>query len=91
MSTFKTIAKALHFKKMDKVNLTTESVDHRRLTVDEIKEHITEEFEKAKDVKDVAKKTKEMPWEDSEIENEVNWIKALNLKEYFNKYFKPIK
>ena len=80
---FKTIAKSLAFGKLSEVELPTKRVDNRRLTVDEIKEYIQEEFGKIEDVKKV--KAKELPkgWGDSEILNHINWIKSLNLKEYF--------
>ena len=81
---FKTIATSLAFGKLDEVEFPTKRVDNRRLTVDEIKEYIKEEFGKVKDAKKV--KAKELPkgWGDAEILNHINFIKALNLKEYFN-------
>ena len=82
---FKTIAKSLAFGKLSEVELPTKRVDNRRLTVDEIKEHIQEEFGKIKDVKKV--KAKELPkgWGDAELSKEIDWIKTLDLKEYFDK------
>jgi hypothetical protein len=83
MSTFKTIAKGLYSGKMKNIELPTERVDHRRLTVDEIKECIKEEFGKAKEAS--KEKTQEKNWGDAEIAKEIQWIKALDLKEFFEK------
>ena len=84
-NTYKTIAKSLVFEKLKDVEFPTSRVNLRRLTVDEIKSHIKEEFEKAKDLSKV--KAKELPkgWGDSDLENEIDFIKALNIKEYFKK------
>lgn len=79
MSTFKIIADALHSGKLDKIELPTESVDHRRLTVDEIKEHIIEEAKKAKTKKDMKMDNKHLG--DAEIASQIEWIKSLDLKE----------
>ena len=60
-----------------------EELNSRRLTIDELKQYIKEEFGKVKDVEDVEAKVK--PWGDAEIENEIDWIKKLNLKEFLDK------
>ena len=41
-----------------------------------------EEFEKAKDVEDVEVQ-QDKDWADSDIENYIEWIKALDIKEVF--------
>jgi len=81
---FKTIAKSLVAGKLKDVELPTSRVNHRRLTVDEIKDHIQEEFGKAKSTTEV--KAKEMKgWGDAEIAKEIEWVKALDLKEFFER------
>lgn len=53
----------------------------RRLSLEEIKKIVKEEFEDVKDVADV--KAVEDNWSDAELEKEVNWSKELDLKEFF--------
>lgn len=84
-NTYKTIAKSLVFGKIKDADLPTSRVNHRRLTVDEIKEHIQEEFGKAKAVADVKGKELEKGWGDAEIAKEIEWVKALDLKEFFER------
>lgn len=84
MSNFKTIAASLMSGKLKNVELPTNRVNHRRLTVDEIKAHIKEEFGKAQDVAKV--KADEVDgWGDAEIAKEIEWVKALDLKEFFER------
>jgi len=83
--TFRLIAEAIHTGKLKNVKLPTGRFDHRKLTVDEIKSYIKEEFEKAKETSDVEVQDPELGWQDAEIENEIEWIKKLNIKEYFDK------
>jgi lipoate-protein ligase A len=85
MSAYKTIATAIQEGKLKDVELPTERVNHRRLTVDEIKNFIREEFEKAKDANKVKADQKDKHWTDAEIEQEIDWAKALKLKEFFDK------
>lgn len=82
---YKAIAKGLVFEKLKDVDLPTSRVNLRRLTVDEIKAHIQEEFGKAKDANKT--KGKELPkgWGDAEIAKEIDWVKALDLQEFFVK------
>jgi hypothetical protein len=82
---FKTIAEALASGKIKDANLSTESVNHRRLTVDEIKAYLMEEFGKAKEVSDVKAKEVEKGWGDAELEKTIDWVKTLQLKEFFKK------
>jgi hypothetical protein len=83
-SAYKTIAESIMSGQISKADLPTARVDHRRLTVDEIKKFIKEELDKAKP-EDV--KPQEFPggWGDAELEQEINWSKALKLKEFFNR------
>jgi hypothetical protein len=79
---FKVLAEALAFNKLKDVNLPTPSLNARKLSIDEIKKLIREEFEDAKEVCDV--KAKEVPgWHDAELEKEMNWVKTLKLSECF--------
>lgn len=84
VNAFKTMAEAFLFGRLKNFELPTSRVDRRRLTVDEIKNIVEQEFGKAKDANKVKAKDAPRGWGDAEIENEVNWIKALNLKEFFN-------
>ena len=84
-SNYKTIAEAIAFGGFKNFSVSTNKADGRKMTVDEIKQCIKEEFEAAKD----ASKTKlqEPPggWGDAELENEIEWVKALDIKEFFKK------
>lgn len=82
---YKTIAQSLILERLKDFDLPTERVDHRRLSVDEIKAIVKEEFGKAKEASDVKAKEVEGGWGDAEIENEIDWVKKLKLKEFFNK------
>ena len=84
-STYKTIAEAITFGGLGKARLTTSKVDHRRLTIDEIKEYITEEFGEAKKVSDVEAIEKPRGWTDDVLEKEIDWIKSLKIQEFFKK------
>ena len=78
---YKVLAEAFATGGLKNVVLPTSRVNHRRLSVDEIKEHIMEEFEAAKKSSDVS--TQEFPggWGDAELEHEIDWMKSLDLKE----------
>ena len=82
-SAYKTIAESILSGQFGKANLPTGRVEHRRLSVDEIKQYISEELDKVAGPKD----PQEPPggWGDSELENEISWVKALNLKEFFKR------
>lgn len=82
MSNYKVIAEAIASGKLKDVDLSTDRVNNRRMTVDEIKKHVSEEFEKAKAASDV--EAEELAWGDSEIAKEIDWVKALDLCEFFN-------
>ena len=59
-------------------------VSHRRLTIDEIKDYLLEEFGKAKKASDEEVQEPEKGWGDAELVNQIEWVKALDLKEVFN-------
>ena len=84
-SAFRTLAEAFQGSGLKNLNLPTSRVDRRKLTVDEIKVYMKEEFGKAKEAEKVKAKEAPKGWGDAEIEGEINWLKALKLKEFFNK------
>jgi hypothetical protein len=87
-SSYKIIAEAVAFDGLKKVKMPTGRVDRRRLSVDEIKQCIEEEFGKAKDVDDEEVLDFPKGWGDEEIKNHMNhidWLKKLDLKEFFVK------
>jgi len=83
-SAFKTMAEAIIFNNgLKNLKLPTSRVDRRKLSVDEIKEYVTEELEDAKKASEVKAKLAPGGWGDAEIENQIEWTKSLNLKEFF--------
>lgn len=48
----------------------------RKLTVTELRKLIEAEVKSAE-------KAKESPWHDAELEKEIEWLKALKIKEFF--------
>jgi len=84
-STYKVIAEAIAFDGLKTMKMPTARVSHRRLTVDEIKECILEEFGDAKDAADEEVLEPKKGWGDAEIAKEVDWIKKLDIKEFFKK------
>ena len=84
-SNFRTIAESLAFDGLKEFNVATPNLDHRKLSVDEIKTMIREEFEKAKKSSDTKSKEIEHGWGAADVENQVKWSKVLKLKEFFKK------
>ena len=84
-STYKILAEAFTFSGLKKIGLPTKRIDSRRLTIDEIKSFIKEEFGKAKKAAEVEADEEARGWGDAEIENNIDWVKKLNLKEFFAK------
>jgi hypothetical protein len=84
-SNYRIIAEAIAFGGMDKANLPVDKVACRKLTVDEIKECILEEFGKAKDAEDEDVQDPIKGWGDAELCKEIEWIKELDLKEFLKK------
>lgn len=82
---YKTIAASLAAGKLKDVELPTSRVNHRRLTVDEIKDALKEEFAKAQDVSKVKADESAKGWGDAELAKEIEWVKALDLKEFFER------
>lgn len=84
ISQFKAVAETILNGKIKNVSLGTPCLNTKRLSVDEVKKIMQEEFAKAKEVCDT--KAKEVDyWGDADLENEINWMKALNIKEFFDK------
>ena len=83
-SAFKVIAEAVVHGIDSDINLPTESLDAtRKITVDELKSIVKEEFGKAKSVADV--KAKEVRyWGAADLANEVDWVKSLKIREFFD-------
>jgi hypothetical protein len=82
--TYKVIMEAISSGRLKDVDLPMNATKHRRMTVDEIKEVLQEVFEEAQNVEECVP-DKEEQWSDAEIENEINWVKALDIKEFFKK------
>jgi hypothetical protein len=83
-SAYKVVAEAISSGQgLKDASLPTGRVDHRRLTIDEIKEHIKEEFGKVTDPKDVEPEEKPRGWGDQALAKEIEWIKKLNLESFF--------
>ena len=83
MSIYKNIAKGLASGKLGNLEFPTENIDRRRLTVDEIKGLVHEEFGKAKDVSKQTYQNKHFG--DAELAKEIDWVKALDLREFFER------
>lgn len=81
MSKYKVLAEAIASGNLKKVEMPTERIKYRRLTVDEIKQHLIEEFGKAKDAAAIKAKEAAKGWGDAEIAKEIEWVKALDLCE----------
>lgn len=80
---FRILAEGLVFNKLKDMQESL-SIDNRVLTVEEIKKIIREEFGKAKDVADTKPQDPDGGWQDAELENDIDFMKALNIKEFFN-------
>jgi len=83
-STFRTMAEALAFEKLNNLNFPMKHLDKRKLSIDEIKGLIREAFKDAKDTASVEAQELAHGWGDADIENEINWVDSLNLKEFFH-------
>lgn len=82
-SVFRTMAEALTFEKLNKLDISLSHLDKRKLSIDEIKGVIREAFKDAKDTASVKGQELAHGWGDADIENEIDWVKKLNIKEYF--------
>jgi hypothetical protein len=84
MNKYKILAEAIALGRLKHVDVSTSRINARKLTVDEIKEYIVEEFGKAKNAADIKAKENEKGWGDAEIAKEIEWVKALDLCEFFD-------
>lgn len=75
-SAYKVFAEAFFNGAISKLEMPLINLNTRRLTVDEIKAYLMEEFEKAKDVTKV-KTQKDTPWHEAELEDPVDWQKEI--------------
>lgn len=80
-SSFKTMAEAMASGGLKNFKVPTSRVDNRRLTIDEIKDALLEEFGNAKKASDEEVQEPEKGWGDAELVNQIEWVKALDLKE----------
>ena len=83
-STFQTIAEAMVFEKLGNMKLSTNHMNKRKLSIDEIKVLIREGFADAKKSADTKAKEAKEGWGNEEVENQIEWGKALKLKEFFS-------
>lgn len=81
-SSYRTIAEAITFGGLKSVKLPTGRVDHRRLTVDEIKDYLIEAAKKAKKDKQELQEP-EKGWGDAELAKHIEWTKKLEMIEVF--------
>lgn len=83
-SNYKVVAEGIAFNKLDKAKLMS-TPNVRKLTVEEIKQIIVSELKEANDKALVKATELENGWDDAEPENYMDWVKALKLKEIFQK------
>ena len=81
-STYRTLAEALAFNQLKNVKMNLDHLDKRKLSITEMKQYIREAFDDAKAAAEVEAQELAHGWGDAEIENEINWVKSLNLKEF---------
>lgn len=79
-NTYKVLAEALAFDGLKDFNPPAVK---RKLSVNEIKEFIKEEFGKARKASDEEAEEKPLGWSDDVLEKEIDWVKQLDIKESF--------
>ena len=84
-SAYKAMAEAIHFNGLKNFDIPTKRADVRKLTVDEIKQAIQEEFAKAWDAADEEVQDPPKGWGDADLAKHVEWLKAQDIKEFFVK------
>jgi lipoate-protein ligase A len=82
MSAYKVLAQIIASNKLKEVRMPTSNLDTKKLTMEDVRTIVEEEFKDAKAVKDV--KAKEEPWNDVEPPAKEDWVKKYKLKEWFN-------
>jgi len=87
MSNFKTLMTAIGKKSI--TEMPTPNLNSRTMSLEEVKELVNEEFEKAKDACDTKAKKADDGWGKAELEKELDWMKVLSIKEWvLNKNYK---
>ena len=81
-SSYRTIAEAISLGGLKGVKLPTGRVDHRRLSVDEIKNYLIEAAKKAKKT-EIELQEPEKGWGDAELSKHIDWVKKLEMTEVF--------
>lgn len=66
---------------LNKVAMPTPNLK-RKMSLEEVKALVGEEFEKAKEVCKVKAKEEDEGWGKAELEKETNWMKILSIKEW---------
>lgn len=84
-SVFRILAEAITMKGFRDGKIPLKRINCRKLSIDEIKSYIMEEFGKMKDSAKEKAEELEKGWGDTEIAKEIDWIKALDIKEFFSK------
>jgi len=82
MSNFKKIMEASINGQLNKVAMPTPNLNKRKMSLEEVKALVGEEFEKAKDACDTKAKEVDDGWGKAELEKEMNWMKILSIKEW---------
>ncbi len=82
-STYRTLAEGLIFERLEGIDMNLDHLDKRKMSITEMKSIIREAFKDAKAAAEVDAQELAHSWGDAEIENEINWVKSLNLKEFF--------
>ena len=86
-SAYRTMAEAMQFGGLKNAKLSTKRVDSRRLSVDEIKDHVRKQFVEAKKKKEESDDTviallqPKKGWGDDDLAKQIDWVKSLDLKE----------
>lgn len=82
-STYRALAEGLVFERLQDIEVNLDHLDKRKMSISEMKQHIREAFKDAKAAAEVEATEVARGWGDAELENEINWVKTLNLKEFF--------
>lgn len=83
-STFKVIGESIANGSFARTKMPLSELNVTKMSKEELVRMIKEEFAKAKEAEDVDAKQVE-GWGDCTLEKEVNWMKALSIKEAFGK------
>ena len=81
---YKIIAKAIMTGEIGKIALPTESLDSKKISAVEVLNIVKEEFGKVQDL-NTKKLPKEMHFKDADLAHQVDFVDALDLKEFLKK------